>query len=225
MSTDGTAWQFIGSTSVSMPTDISAGLAVTNHDRAALNTATFDHVSVSSAAPLDVDIGDVGVAGGAEASNSEVRVSGGGDDIWGTQDAFNYLYTSLINDGHLTATVTSVNPTSPFAKAGLMIRATTDPSSAHVILDIKPDGGIEFMSRSATGATTTFLAGTTRSFPVWLWLERSGATVTGYVIDHNQMVLVGSVSMELPSEALIGLAVTSHQSGTLTTGSFRDISR
>jgi hypothetical protein len=224
-SDDGSPWQFIGSTSVSMYTNISVGLAVTSHDTSALNTSTFDNVVVSSAAPNDLDIGDVGVAGGVGFSDVNTRVSGGGADIWGTQDAFNYYYTSLINDGQMSAKVTSLDNTSPFAKAGIMIRASTDPSAAHVILDVKPDGGIEFMTRSATGASTTFLAGTTRSFPVELYLKRSGSTVTGYVIDGTQVTQVGWVSADLPSEALIGLAVTSHQRGTLATGFFEQISR
>jgi hypothetical protein len=40
-----------------------------------------------------------------------------------------------------------------------------------------------------------------------------------------QSTQVGSISIDLPSEALIGVAVTSHQRGTLATGTFETISR
>ncbi len=224
-STDGSAWQFLASTDVSMPTHIIAGLAVTSHDTSALNTATFDHVAVSSALPIDSDIGDVGATGGVGFSDVNIRVAGAGADIWGTQDAFNYYYSSQINDGSMYARVTFLDNTDPYAKAGIMIRASTDPSAAHVILDVKPDGGIEFMARSAAGSTTTFIAGATRSFPVLFYLVRTGGTVNGYVIDGSQDTLIGSVSIDLPSDALIGLAVTSHVRGTLATATFDQVSR
>ena len=123
------------------------------------------------------------------------------------------------------ARVTSVDNTDPYAKAGIMIRASTDPSAAHVILDVKPDGGIEFMARSAAGSTTNFIAGATRSFPVLFYLVRTGGTINGYVIDGTQNTLIGSLSIDLPSDALIGLAVTSHVRGTLATATFDQVSR
>jgi hypothetical protein len=222
-STDG--WQQVGAVQIAMGPNATAGFVVTNQDTSALNTATFDSVAVFSAASIDADIGDVGVAGGAVASGGDTRVSGGGADIWGTVDAFNFDYTSLANDGGMYARVIGVNNTSSFAKAGIMIRASTDPSAAHVILDVKPDGGIEFMTRPTSGGTTTFLAGATRSFPILLYLVRSGTTVNAYVVDGSQNTPIGSASIDLPSDALIGLAVTSHERGTLTTATFDQISR
>jgi hypothetical protein len=222
---DGNTWQNVGSTDVSMPTNINVGIVVTSHDTSALNTSTFDHLSASSATPIDSDIGDVGAAGSVAVSETDTRVSGAGADIWGTADAFNYYYSGLSNDGGMFARVVSLDNTSPFAKAGIMIRASTDPSAAQVILDVKPDGGIEFMTRSANGASTTFLAGSTRSFPVDFWLVRVGATVNAWIIDGTQETLLGSTTTDLPSDALIGLAVTSHQRGTLASAHFAFVSR
>jgi hypothetical protein len=226
ISSDGNSWQNVGSIDVSMPTNINAGIAVTSHDTSALNTSTFDHVSASSAAPIDSDIGDVGAAGSVvAASETEMTVSGAGANIWGTADAFNYDYSGLSNDGGMYARVLSLDDTSAFAKAGIMIRASTDPSAAYVILDVKPDGGIEFMTRTANGASTTFLAGSTRSFPVFFRLERVGTTVNAWIIDGSQTTLLGSTRTDLPPDALIGLAVTSHQRGTLASAHFDFVSR
>jgi hypothetical protein len=224
-SEDGSNWNLVGTTSVSMPTSVAGGLAVTSHDVNAINMTTFDHVTLSSNAFQDIDIGDTGAQGGSGFNDEGPLVYGAGADIWGAADSFNYYYGSLVNDGRLYTRVSSLTNTSPFAKAGIMIRASTDPSSAHVILDVKPDGGIEFMARTATGAQTTYIAGVPRSFPVNLILERSGSTVTGYVIDGTQSTQVGSISIDLPSEALIGIAVTSHVRGTTTTAFFDTISR
>ncbi len=49
--------------------------------------------------------------------------------------------------------------------------------------------------------------------------------MTGFVVDGSQLTEIGSVSINLESEALIGLAVTSHQTGVLATGVFDAVSR
>ena len=46
-SADGTNWQFVGSDTIAMSKSIFVGLAVTSHQGALTNAATFDHVSVS----------------------------------------------------------------------------------------------------------------------------------------------------------------------------------
>ena len=50
-SADGSTWTQIASTNVSMASSTIVGLAVTSHNTAALNTVTFDNVSIAGAAP------------------------------------------------------------------------------------------------------------------------------------------------------------------------------
>ena len=224
-STDGTQWDVVGSTDVSMPNSIAVGLAVTSHDVTVLDTAIFDHVVVASDQFQDIDVGDTGAVGSVTTDDVSCAVHGAGADIWGTQDAFHYMYVSQVNDATFYARVDSLDNTSAFAKAGIMIRASTDPSAAHVIVDVKPDGGIEFMARSINGGETQYIAGVAHSFPAVLELRRVGSTVTAYVIDNNHEMQIGSIDIDLPPEALIGLAVSSHERGTLATGTFSGISR
>ncbi len=47
-SANGTDWTLVGQTTVSMGTNVTAGLAVTSHLNGTLNTSTFDNVSVIS---------------------------------------------------------------------------------------------------------------------------------------------------------------------------------
>ena len=187
------------------------------------------------------DIGDVGPAGSAgEGSDGDLytgeagtvtrddvsyAVHGAGADIWGTQDAFHYMYVGEVNDATLSVSVESLDNTNPFAKAGIMIRASTDPSAAHVIVDVKPDGGIEFMARSINDGETQYIAGVARSFLVRLQLQRAGSTVTAYVLDGYFGTKVGSIDIDLAPDALIGLAVTSHERGTLAIGIFFNVNR
>src|SRR5215471_11757632 len=105
------------------------------------------------------DIGAVGTAGEVHLNPGGAWfVSGAGSDIWGTADSFFYVYQPL-RDGTISTVVVAETGTNPFAKAGVMIRQTLDPSSPEAIVDVKPDGGIEFMTRTVQGGETTFVAG------------------------------------------------------------------
>src|SRR3954471_7754721 len=133
------------------------------------------------------DVGAVGVPGSVSVGqNNDWHLSGAGSDIWGTADSFFYVYQP-IRDGGISTYVDKETNTNPFAKAGVMIRQSLDPGSPEVILDVKPDGGIEFMKRSVQGGQTEFIAG--GSVPVTvngndvtihvlLNLSRDGNTVT-----------------------------------------------
>ena len=214
---DGHDFTYIGSIDVEMPTDPSAGLAVTSHDRASLNSATFYEVNITSEGFSDSDIGDVGAVGWHGAANGHEVVNGSGADIWGTTDAFNYYSTDLINDGYMDARFLNLDNTSTWAKAGIMIRGSNDPSAPHVILDVKPDGSVEFMTRQTQGGSTTYFVGVgAQPFPVTLQLTRRGNQVMGYVTGRfGSTVSLGPISIDLPSHAMIGIAVTSHLGGTL----------
>jgi hypothetical protein len=170
------------------------------------------------------DIGDVGQPGGASYYSGRFAVDGAGADIWGTSDSFHFVSVRLpfAQGGAITARVVATQNTNPFAKAGVMIRTSYDPSSAHVILDVKPDGGVEFMSRPSSGAATTFIAGATATFPVWVRLTYDTTTVTGQVSnDGTTWVTIGSAS--LSAGAYAGFAVTSHDTNTLHPSVFDNV--
>src|SRR5690349_11370827 len=74
-------------------------------------------------------------------------VSGAGSDIWGTADSFFFMYQP-IEDGEMSVYTRSLDNTDPHAKVGIMFRQTLDAGSVHVILDVQPDGSVEFMTRN-----------------------------------------------------------------------------
>lgn len=232
VSTDGAFWTIIGSTPLSGGAYV--GLVVTSHDVAALNQAVFDQVTMAAdsgtSLPLSwsqADVGLVGQAGSASISNDTIAISGAGADIWGTQDAFHYAYLPMNGNGEIDVRVTSVQQTNVYAKAGVMIRQSLDPGSPQVILDVKPDGGIEFMARSSDGAAVTFLGGGfVVPFPVSLKVTRVSGTVeslfTAFVYDPATATWrqIGWTVIRITTAGLVGLAVTSHDAGTLNASGF-----
>ncbi|MBU6410814.1 MAG: DUF1349 domain-containing protein, partial [Verrucomicrobia bacterium] len=72
-STNGSTWTQIGSTSVTMATNATAGLAVSSHDNTSLNTATFDNVSVAGQNPdfsLSASPGSLTIVQGANGTST-----------------------------------------------------------------------------------------------------------------------------------------------------------
>src|SRR5262249_38066269 len=167
------------------------------------------------------DIGLTGLPGAATFDNGIFRVTGAGADIWGAEDSFQYVYQRLLGDGTIIARVTGEQDTDTFAKAGIMLRNSLSRSAAHVLLDIRPGGGVEFMQRLPFSSDTTFLNGGSMAFPAWLKLERRGNTVTGFTSgDGVAWSSIGSAQFQTFQDIFVGLAVTSHDTGTTSTATF-----
>lgn len=230
VSPDGSSWSAVGTTSFSAA-GVLAGLAVCSHATSTLDAATFDNVSIAagSATPAlpapwtSTDIGATGQAGGASASNGVFTLSGAGSDIWGTADSFQYVSQPVSGDLSLVARLTGEQNTSPYAKAGLMLRKSSAANAANVVLDRVPGGGFEFMTRASDGASETFLATTNLPLPAWVRLVVSGGTVTAAVsADGSQWTTLGSTSFAY-SSALAGLLVCSHSTAALNTSTFDNV--
>ncbi len=160
------------------------------------------------------DVGAVGIPGVSSFSNGVFYVAGAGGDIWGTADAFQFVSQPFVGDGTVVARVDGEQITSPFAKAGVMIRQSADPSAAHVVLDVRPGGDVEFMTRSSAGASTTFLASARVASAAWLKLARRGTEVSASVsTDGATWTPLGTATLD--GDALAGLAVTSHDTSVL----------
>jgi regulation of enolase protein 1 (concanavalin A-like superfamily) len=224
VSADGSSWTLVNTATVSLPATAYWGLAVVSHDNTVLNTSTFDNVSISTGGFSSQDIGNVGVSGNATLSGSTWVVNGAGADVWDTADSFHFVYKALTGDGQLIARVaTLTNTTSPFAKAGVMIRQTLDPGSPEAFGDFNPGNTFEYLSRSTASGTTTYNGGTAIGVPNWVKVVRSGSNVTIYhSTDGMNWSSNGTIAFPTGS-AYIGFAVCSHDTGNLATATFDNV--
>jgi len=227
VSGDGRTWNTVGTTEAPLGAVIEFGLAVSSHDARRLTASTFDRIVAASQAAQAEDIGVVGPRGSSAFDNGIYIIRGSGADIWGPADAFHFFYQSLGGDeGRMTARLISQDAAHPFAKAGLMIRESRDADAAHVLLDVKPDGGIEFMTRGKSGQSTIFIAAAVMPRPLWLKLQREGGVVSGSVSpDGSTWTTVGRTRFATTVAPLVGLAVTSHEISSLNTAPFERLSR
>jgi len=224
-SADGIEWTLVGSDTFNMPGAVYVGLAVTSHVKGTLATAAFDSVETSVPPPWqDGDIGSVPFRGGAGDSAGTFTVTGSGADIWGTADAFHYVYRPLNGDGTIVARVTLVQNVAPWVKAGVMIRNTFDPGSAQAFVLVSAAKGIAFQRRRAQGATSVNTAGSASTAPHWVKLTRSGDTFTAYEsTDGTNWTEIGADTIPMAQTIYVGLAVTSHSTSASATGTFESV--
>jgi phosphatidylserine/phosphatidylglycerophosphate/cardiolipin synthase-like enzyme len=170
------------------------------------------------------DVGATGATGSSTYSNGMFTVTGGGADVWGTADGFHYAYRTLSGDGSIVARVTSIQNTSSWAKAGVMIRSSLSASSSYAFMLMSAGKGAAFQRRTASGGSAVSTAGSFSTAPRWLKLTRSGATVTAYEsADGQSWTKVGSDSLSLGKTIYLGLAVSSHVSGVLCSATFTSV--
>lgn len=171
------------------------------------------------------DIGTPGLSGGAAFNSSDGTwsVRGGGADIYGTGDQFQYAMQDFADDGALIARVTSVENTSASAKAGVMMRSSTGTGSRYAFVFATP-GGVFFQTRTATNASATTIGSAVVTAPVWLKLTRSGTTFIGWWSSDGAMwSALGTQTLTMSATPKAGLAVTAHDDAKLNTSTFASV--
>jgi hypothetical protein len=232
-SPDGSTWTAMpGSTQViSMTGPLLTGFAITSHAQGTASAVTLDSVAVSAtelpppgACPAAWNCADIGTVlpgpGGQSLSGGSWTIQGGGSDIYGTADNFHYLWQPLAGDSSISVEVVSQAATSSWAKAGLMMRASTDPGSPYYAVFVTPGNGVAVQWRQ-TQAGSTGQVTTTGTVPVYLQITRTGTTfsaatstdgVTWTPVPGSTKTMAG-----LSGAVLRGFAVTSHNTGQLST--------
>ncbi len=173
----------------------------------------------------DADIGGPALAGFGYAAGGTYTLQGAGADIWNNADQFHDLYRALTGDGVITARVTSVGDTNAWAKAGVMMRDTTAAGSRHAMVVITPGNGVAFQWRPTTDGPSSNVNVTGPAAPYWVRLVRSGNTFTAYSsADGTTWTQVGATqTIAMGATVLVGLVVTSHNAGALSTATFDNV--
>jgi hypothetical protein len=169
-------------------------------------------------------------AGFVEEPAGTYTMTAAGVDIWGTADEFRYAWKQLSGDGEIAATVESVlwvPGSNDWSKAGVMIRETLEAGSKNAFAAITSgagDGATFQWRNSAGGSSSSSRTLTGISPPSSIKLVRQGNTFTGYVFQNGQWQQEGqSATVPMANPVYIGLALTSHASGTTTEAVFSNV--
>ena len=229
-------WHLVGRETVpNLRQTLYVGLAVSSHVDGALATARFDNVSLVQDRPMNrpEDIGNVALRGRSSFDGVVYTLEGSGADIWGTADAFHYLWTwgyySSFSINSIAARVRSVESTHHWAKAGVMYRQITGsgpwmtPDERHVMVIVSPGRGIAMQYRPVAGGPSVQVAVRPGAAPAFVRLTQSGDTFVGATsADGITWQTLGQVTM--PSfQPAPGLVVTSHDNTQLATATFDEL--
>jgi regulation of enolase protein 1 (concanavalin A-like superfamily)/HKD family nuclease len=237
-SASGDSWTLVGTENIPMPETIYVGLPITSHADGSLASAALTSVSVSGAggtAPpptlpspwVTADVGSVNPAGSASfnAGTGTWTVTGSGADIWGTADAFRYVSEPLSGDGEIVARVATVQSVDNWTKGGVMMRDTMAAGSAQASMFVSSAvKGTAFQRRVTAGGVSTSTAGPMQPAPYWVKMVRFGTSFSAYTSpDGVTWTLVANDIITMNATINVGLAVTSHKSGTAATVTFDNV--
>jgi len=155
-----------------------------------------------------------------------------GADIWAVNgveaDEFHFAYKTLSGTGSIVAKVQSIENTAAWAKAGVMIRETLNPDSAHAFACITPENGIAAQGRPSTGGTSFNTNQSGITTPYWVKLERSisgNFTVYHSANGTSWQAVTGATPQNIPmsTNVYIGLALTATNAASTCRAVFSNV--
>ncbi len=213
-----------------LPEMVEVGLAVTSHRDGALAAARFSNIVLEPIRAWSTSV--IGPGSGRSFVNGTF-FSGfnTGRDIWGTADDFTYIHTRWQGDGTMTARLNQIITADQWSKAGLMFRESLAPGSKFVYALSSSSKGSALQYRGTTGgAAASAGAVPGRSAPgefepgFWLRITRAGSRFSSwYSTDFISWIPLGEVTIAMPGDIYIGIAVTSHNPAGEAVGQFDDV--
>ncbi len=174
--------------------------------------------------------------GFVEDPNGAMILGAAGADIWDTADDFRFVYKRLSGDGSITARVNSAIDVHEWVKAGVMIRESLSADATNAYSFATPRGRVGTQWRvDAFGATvsTRSLNNGAIALPYWVRITRTGNMFKGEqsVDGVTWLPMIREDIPDDPTEreilmipdVYIGLAVTSHVTGTATIAVLSDV--
>lgn len=159
------------------------------------------------------DIGKVSIPGSFQILQDTVLITGSGENIWGSEDAFYFVWNKVEGDVALSGNLSWIGEGKNLhRKAGFMVRAGLEADDPYVDAVLHGDGLISMQFRKTKGDITNEI-----QLPVkiagLLSFERTGDQYTLSVEDREgKHHIAGTISLELTGTVYAGLIICSHDS-------------
>src|SRR5574340_593142 len=158
-----------------------------------------------------------------DAERKEYRVTGGGNNMWGSRDDFFCVWRKVAGDVLISANQKIVTDGVPHRKAGLIIRKDLEPGSVYADAIVHGSGLTALQWREKADDVTR-----TVHFPVdgptRLRLERRRNVVTLYAgKEGGALTELGNTEVAPFSPMYAGLAVCAHDDAAETTAVFSEV--
>ena len=134
-------------------------------------------------------------------TNATYTVNGAGTDLWGTADAFHFVYRSLTGNGTVVARLASVTKPadSAWAMGAIIMRDGIGANARHVAMMVTTDGEGEVPSADDAGGDDAErrTVGGNDPTPRWLKLTRVGDVFTAYISSGRRELDAGGSTATL----------------------------
>ncbi|MCV9386341.1 SMP-30/gluconolactonase/LRE family protein [Reichenbachiella ulvae] len=159
-----------------------------------------------------------------DASNQTYTLGGSGVNVWGTNDQFHYLWTTIQGDFILRAEVEFHGQgVDPHRKAGWMVKNDLESNTAHVNACTHGDGLTSLQHRKETNGETSEKVSQDSSVQM-IQLERRGDTfIMSTAQFGSEPTEVQLDSMPMDTEVYVGLYVCAHNPDITETVTFRNV--
>lgn len=173
------------------------------------------------------DIGAVRKPGAVQydAARKSYLVTGGGENMWATNDAFHFVWKRMAGDVSLAADIDWVSTGGdPHRKAGLLIRQSLDPDSPYADVVVHGDGLTSLQYREVRGGPTREIQSNVAS-PRRLRIEKEGDYVFMSVARAGAALQSagGSFKIKLSEPFFVGLGVCAHNPNALEKARFSNV--
>ena len=187
-----------------------------------------------SAAPTSIGVfenhGDVGSVlhpGSLEydAARKTYTVSGSGENMWSSADAFHFGWKKVSGDSSLAADISfGGRDGNEHRKAILMVRQSLDADSAYVDVALHGNGLTALQYRDERGATTQEIQSNI-SMPQRLRIEKRGDVIYLFLGDSGKELHFSGASMRVPLQGsyYVGIGVCSHDKDTTAKAVFANV--
>jgi endoglucanase len=173
----------------------------------------------------NTDIGGALRGGLIGTSEAQFDLFGGGNDIWGKRDDFRFLHRTLVGDGVIEVTVSTVEAIDIYTKSGIMLRDGLAPDSKFLLVSIFPNGEINVARREVAGSAV--IGGETRraKLPnVGLRVSRKGGVMMVESRSENESYqTLATVKDFLPQTVEVGVVSLSHSGLELAKISYKGL--
>jgi hypothetical protein len=173
------------------------------------------------------DVGSVGIAGSAtyDADANQYTITGGGGNIWTTNDELHYVWVKMSGDFTLAANIKFVGTSAQeHRKACLMIRQSLDANSAYADVAVHGNGLTSLQYRETTGDTTHEIISSV-SAPTRVRLEKHGDLVYLSVAATDGPLQPSGAMYRIPFQEpfYVGLGVCAHDNSKIESAVFSSV--
>lgn len=225
----GNTWQRASRTFTTGSTSTTATLFAFIPDGSNVSPADVDDFLLVESLPSEWTAAGIGsaLAGETGSSDGRIVVRGSGNNLSTTSDSLQFVHQPMIDSGKIIARLNSFEADSIVAKAGVMIRASTSANAPFAMVHWLTQGRVEFYWRNSSSVNGTYVWATVpTTFPPLLRLVRTGNVITAsFSTNGTTWTQVGlPQTIDLPSSALAGLAVTSNDTSNTSEAVFSNVS-